>query len=180
MKTILGLCLLTLVCSPGAYSQAVSGFGAITGTVRDPYGDGLPDTAVVVSNSAFGFQHNMTTTDDGVFNIADLTPGDGYTLRLTHNGFSVFLLPNIRVTLGETMNFKIVLPVLPREARAQPAPTYSVADAVKFDLSVTLDAGQIDTLPTGDRRVDSLVPLPPASAEVPPGVLSFRGEGFTT
>jgi hypothetical protein len=179
MKIILGLCLLTLVCSPGAFPQAVSGFGAITGTVRDPYGDGLPDTAVVVSNSAFGFQHNMTTTDDGVFNIADLTPGDGYTLRLTHNGFSVFLLPNIRVTLGETMNFKIVLPVLPREARAQPAPTYSVADAVKFDLSVTLDAGQIDTLPTGDRRVDSLVPLPPASAEVPSGVLSFRGEGFT-
>ena len=78
MKIILGLCLLTLVCSPGAFPQAVSGFGAITGTVRDPYGDGLPDTAVVVTNPTFGFRHNMTTTDDGVFNIVDLAPGAGY------------------------------------------------------------------------------------------------------
>ena len=179
MKIILGLCLLTLVCSPGAFSQAVSGFGAITGTVRDPYGDGLPDTAVVVTNPTFGFRHNMTTTDDGVFNIADLPPGAGYTIRLTHNGFSVFLLADIRITLGETMNFKIVLPVLPREARVQPAPTYSVADAVKFELSTVVSAGQIDTLPVDDRRVDSLVPLAPAATEAPSGILAFRGEGFT-
>src|SRR3984957_9299148 len=179
MKIILGLCLLTLVCSPGAFPQAASGFGVITGIVRDPYGDGLPDTAVVVTNPAFGFRHNMTTTDDGVFSIADLAPGAGYTLRLTHNGFSVFLLTDIRVTLGETMNFKIVLPVLPREARVQPAPTYSVSDAVKFDLSTTLSAAQVDTLPTNDRRLESLVPVAPAAAEAPSGVLAFRGEGFT-
>jgi hypothetical protein len=179
MKIILGLCLLTLVCSPGAFPQAVSGFGAITGAVRDPYGDGLPDTAVVVTNTTFGIRRNMTTTDDGVFGAADLPPGAGYTLRLTHNGFSVFLLNDIRVTLGETMNFKVVLPVLPREARVQPAPTYSVADAVKFDLSAPVSATQIDTLPTDDRRVDPLVPLAPAAAETPSGVLAFRGEGFT-
>jgi hypothetical protein len=156
----------------------VNGYGAIAGTVRDPYGDGLPDTAVVISNPALRFQHNMITTDDGVFNIADLPPGPGYTLKLTHNGFSVFLLPDIQVTLGETMNFKIVLPVLPREARVQPAPTYSVSDAVKFELSTTLSDGQVDILPTDNRRVDSLVPTAPAAAEVPSGVLAFRGEGF--
>jgi hypothetical protein len=156
----------------------VNGYGAIAGTVRDPYGDGLPDTAVVISNPALRFQHNMITTDDGVFNIADLPPGPGYTLKLTHNGFSVFLLPDIQVTLGETMNFKIVLPVLPREARVQPAPTYSVSDAVKFELSTTLSDGQVDILPTDNRRVDSLAPTAPAAAEVPSGVLAFRGEGF--
>src|ERR1700733_3974502 len=124
MKIILGLCLLTLVYSPGAYSQAVSGFGAVTGTVRDPYGDGLPDTAVTIFNTTLGVKRTHTTTDDGIFSIADLPPGPGYTLNLTHRGFSVFLLKDIRIVLGATLNYQIVLPVLPPDARAQPAPTY--------------------------------------------------------
>src|SRR5580658_5738069 len=100
MKTILGLCLLTLVCSPGAYSQAVSGYGAVTGTVRNPYGDGLPDTAVLISNPSIGFKRAQTTSDDGLFSISDLPPAPGYTLNLTHRGFSVFELKDIRISLG--------------------------------------------------------------------------------
>ncbi len=168
-----------LVCSPGAFSQAVSGFGAISGTVRDPYGDGLPDTAAVITNPAIGLTRNLVTTDDGVFLSPDLPPGPGYSLRLTHNGYSTFLLHDLQIAVGETMNFKIVLPVLPPSARVQPAPTYSVADSVKFDLSAPVSAAQVDALPTDDRRTDSLAALAPAASQAPTGVLAFRGEGFT-
>jgi Carboxypeptidase regulatory-like domain len=179
MKIILGLCLLMLVSSPGAFSQAVSGYGAVTGTVRDPYGDGLPDTVAVITNSSIGLTRNLVTTDDGVFFSPDLPPGSGYTLRLTHSGYSTFLLHDLMITVGETMNFKIVLPVLPPNARAQPAPTYSVADAVKFDLSAVVSPAQVDALPTDDRRPASLAVVAPAVSEAPTGVLAFRGEDFT-
>jgi hypothetical protein len=180
MKIILGLCLLTLVYSPGAYSQAVSGFGAVTGTVRDPYGDGLPDTAVTIFNTALGVKRIHTTTDDGIFSIADLPPGPGYTLNLTHRGFSVFLLKDIRIVLGATQNYQIVLPVLPPDARAQPAPTYSQTEAVKFELSKALAPTEMETLPTNDRRLESLVATAPTVIEDPSGVVSFLGEGLST
>src|ERR1700678_1511875 len=167
MKIILGLCLLTLVCSPGAFPQAVSGYGAITGTVKDPYGDGLPDTVAVITNPSIGLTRNLVTTDDGVFLSPDLPPGPGYTLRLTHNGYSTVLLHDLLIVIGETMNFKIVLPVLPPEARVQPAPTYSVADAVKFELSSVVSPAQVDALPVDDRKMEPLTALAPAVSEAP-------------
>ena len=168
-----------LVCVPGAFPQAVAGYGAITGTVKDPYGDGLPDTVAVVTNPSIGITRNLVTTDDGVFLSPDLPPGPGYTLRLTHNGYSTFLLHDLVIVIGETMNFKIVLPVLPPEARVQPAPTYSVADAVKFELSSVVSPPQVDALPIDDRRVDPLAALAPAVSEAPTGILAVRGESFT-
>jgi hypothetical protein len=179
MKIILGLCLLMLVCVPGAFPQAVSGYGAITGTVKDPYGDGLPDTVAVITNPSIGLTRNLVTTDDGVFLSPDLPPGPGYTLRLTHNGYSTFLLHDLLIVIGETMNFKIVLPVLPPEARVQPAPTYSVADAVKFELSSVVSPAQVDALPVDDRKMEPLAALAPAVSEAPTGILAARGENFT-
>jgi hypothetical protein len=179
MKIILGLCLLTLVCSPGAYPQAVSGFGAVTGTVRDPYGDGLPDTAVVISNRALGVRRIQTTTDDGMFSLPDLPPGAGYTLNLKHRGFSEFDLKDVRIALGATQNYQIVLPVLPPDARAQPAPTYTPTEAVRFELSTQFAPVQMEMDPTNDRRLESLVALAPAVTEAPSGVVAFLGEGFT-
>jgi len=41
MRIPAALCLFVLMCSEGAYAQAVAGFGAITGKVRDIYGDGI-------------------------------------------------------------------------------------------------------------------------------------------
>ena len=168
-----------LVCSPGAFPQAVSGFGAITGTVKDPYGDGLPDTVAVITNPSIGFTRNLVTTDDGIFLSPDLPPGPGYTLRLTHNGYSTFLLHDLTVVVGEAMNFKIILPVLPPDARVQPAPSYSVADAVKFELSAVISPAQVDALPVDDRRTDSLAALAPAVSKAPTGELAVRGEAFT-
>jgi hypothetical protein len=168
-----------LVCSPGAFPQAVSGYGAITGTVKDPYGDGLPDTVAVITNPRISLTRNLVTTDDGLFLSPDLPPGPGYTLRLTHNGYSTFLLHDLVIVVGETMNFKIVLPVLPPDAKAQPAPTYSVADAVKFDLSSVVSPVQVDALPVDDRRTDPLAALAPAVSEAPTGILAVHGEGFT-
>jgi len=64
MRIPAALCLFVLMCSEGAYAQAVAGFGAITGKVRDIYGDGIPDTTVTITNRALGLRLVLTTTDD--------------------------------------------------------------------------------------------------------------------
>jgi len=43
MKTTLGLFLLAVICAAGVYAQSEAGYGAVTGTVRDANGEGIPD-----------------------------------------------------------------------------------------------------------------------------------------
>src|SRR5580704_10977480 len=179
MRTILGLCLVTLVCSPSAFSQAIAGAGAVSGTVRDPYGDGLPDTTVVVSNSAFGIQRSIVTTDDGVFNAPGLPPGPGYSVRVAHVGYATWEAKELQVSLGQSMNYNILLQVETPSARVQPASTSSVSESVKFDLSSAVTQQEIGALPVRQRQVDSLVLLAPAVTDDASGILAFRGEPFT-
>ncbi len=77
MKAKVGLFFLSLLCAAAAQAQAVAGLGAVSGTLRDPYGDGLPDTTVVISNDTLGVKRTLMTTDDGMFLSASLPPGTG-------------------------------------------------------------------------------------------------------
>ena len=88
MRIPAALCLYVMMCSAGAYAQAVAGFGAITGKVRDIYGDGIPDTTVTVTNRELGLRLVLTTTDDGVFYAPTLAPAAGYAVKITRKGFA--------------------------------------------------------------------------------------------
>src|ERR1039457_7177888 len=50
MRRTLAVSLLALLCATAIYAQAVAGFGAITGIVRDQYGDGIPEVTLVITN----------------------------------------------------------------------------------------------------------------------------------
>src|ERR1039458_7332242 len=89
MRIPAALCLFVLMCSAGAYAQAIAGFGAITGKVRDIYGDGIPDTTVTITNRALGLRLVLTTTDDGVFYAPALAPAAGYAGKVPRKGVPI-------------------------------------------------------------------------------------------
>src|SRR5277367_5216141 len=101
--------LLALVCSAGAYAQAAAGYGTVAGTVREGNGDGIPDTTVILSNESMGFQRAMTTTDEGIFTAGGLTPGPGYSLKVSRQGFAEWQLKSFEISIGRTLNFRISL-----------------------------------------------------------------------
>src|ERR1019366_6227492 len=109
MRIPAALCLFVLMCSAGAYAQAIAGFGAITGKVRDIYGDGIPDTTVTITNRALGLRLVLTTTDDGVFYAPALAPAAGYAVKVTRKGFTGRDASDLKVPVGETGNFHITL-----------------------------------------------------------------------
>src|SRR5579863_1100218 len=107
MRRILGLSLAALLYVTGVYGQSVAGSGAVTGTIRDTTGDGLPDTTVVVYNPALGVRRTIITTDDGVFDAPALPPAGGYHIKVTRKGFSNWESTDFDVSAGQTLNFRV-------------------------------------------------------------------------
>src|ERR1035441_4990669 len=105
MKTTLSLFLLAVVCATGGYAQSVAGYGAVTGTVRDANGEGIPDSTVLLSNESMSVRRSMMSTDDGTFDAPSLVPGRGYSLKVTRKGFVDWKSPVFDISTGQTLNF---------------------------------------------------------------------------
>src|ERR1035441_3444359 len=101
MRRTLAGSLLALLCSTAMYAQAVAGFGAITGIVRDQYGDGIPEVTLVVTNPSLGINRTIMTSDEGLFNAPALTPSPTYTVKASKKGYEDWTLTNVDVSVGE-------------------------------------------------------------------------------
>jgi len=175
MRTRAALCLYFLICSAGAYAQAIAGFGAITGKVRDIYGDGIPDTTVTITNRALGLRLVLRTTDDGVFYAPTLAPAAGYAVRVTRRGFAAWSAADLRVPVGETVNFHITLKQTGPGVRPQVARAPDVQD-IKAGITDSISRDAIADLPLTGERLESLVALSAlASVGRTPDTIGFRG-----
>src|SRR3954469_3039950 len=110
MKKLIAITILALASSVGAFAQ-VAGMGAISGAVRDASGAVVPDAQVVVSNESKGIRRTLRTTEAGVFAAPSLTPGPGYALQVTKQGFSNYDVKDIQVQVGSNVDLAIVLTV---------------------------------------------------------------------
>jgi len=179
MRRTLAVSLLALAGSTGAYAQAVSGAGAITGIVKDKYGDGIPDTTVTLSNKTNGVKRTMMTSDSGIFDAPGLVPASSYDLKVTRRGYADWELPSFDISVGETVNFRITLYADKADTPAEALRTLAPVEDSKTSLSTVVTETQIANLPTNGHLLERLILLAPAVTESPDGVLVFRGEAFT-
>src|SRR5580700_4389198 len=146
--------LLGIVCSIGVHAQAVVGFGAVTGTVSDYTGSGIPDTTVVISNASMGTRREMDTTDDGIFNASAMPPGPGYSLKVSRKGFTQVDYKDFEILVGHTLNFKVTMAqeaTLQRQGEAQHA-SIELEDVI-FGLQTAFSSAEVDGLPSRNRDV---------------------------
>ena len=54
MRSAIRVSVLATLCACGAWAQAVTGAGMVSGFILEGPDDGLPDATVTVSNSALG------------------------------------------------------------------------------------------------------------------------------
>ena len=181
MKAKVGLFLLSLLCSAAAQAQAVAGLGAVSGTLRDPYGDGLPDTSVVISNDTLGVKRTLTTTDDGMFLAASLPPGTGYNIKASRQGYGTWEYKDFDVTVGATVSFAVTMQAETETTQVENGAVFTAAvEDTKFNLSSFVSQRQLVNLPDTARRLEDPILLAPAVTQgVGTGTLSFRGEGGT-
>lgn len=171
----LSVAVLGLVCASGAWAQ-MAGFGAVSGQIRDTYGDGIPDTAVTLTNPALGVRRTAITTDDGIFHLEALAPSSGYRINVRRKGFSDWESTDFVVALGETLNFKIDMQVEAISKRVEASSVLPQVENTKVGLATEIGPRQIDALPVAGRRLDSFVLLGTAvTADNATGQLAFHG-----
>ena len=176
MRKVLLALLCLIACSTAVFAQAVAGLGAISGSVRDASGAGVPGAQVVVANATKGIRRTLATNDTGVFVAPSLVPSAGYTVTVNKQGFSEFAAREIEVLVGQNVKIAVALAVAGTVTQVDVEAVAPVVDATRTDVSQVVNSAQIVNLPINGRRVDSFVLLAPAV--VPDGtfgLVSFRG-----
>src|SRR5215510_8014232 len=103
----LALCLLT-----GTATVLVSQtfYGSMLGSVADPSGSVLPQTAVTLINSATGERRTMQTDDSGGYQFLNLPPGQ-YRLEVEKSGFRRFVRDPITVEVQSAVRIDVGMQV---------------------------------------------------------------------
>ena len=101
--------LLTFLCAllflpTGIASAQFLDQGAVTGTVQDDTGAAIPGAKVTIENPDTGFKLTTTADKVGVYNFSPVKIGN-YTVTSSAQGFETSVQKNVRVSLGERVNF---------------------------------------------------------------------------
>jgi hypothetical protein len=82
--------------------------GRIEGTVKDPQGQVVPNTAITVTNVGTGEKLNAVSTDEGAFVVTEVKPGT-YSIAAEVQGFKKVLIQGITVQVATVTNVMIQL-----------------------------------------------------------------------
>lgn len=167
MRFFQTICFALLATASIAHAQVNT--GTLEGSVLDPSGAAVPGVKVTAKNPATGVESATTTNETGLFKVPFLQPGV-YSVKAESQGFRTFETRNLEISLGQVAVLKIQLEV------------GSVADSIVVEAAAafvesntaqvtnTVSAQKIMSLPRVDRGADTLALLAPG---VQPGV------GFT-
>src|SRR5262249_34831034 len=99
-----GLMLVVLsICAITAFGQASS----LTGTVLDPQGSAIAGATITVTNVATGVARTTTSSKEGAYQVAQLTPGT-YRVRAESKGFASIVLEDVQAPVSTPITLNIV------------------------------------------------------------------------
>jgi carboxypeptidase family protein len=141
-----------------AYAQITS--ATIVGTVTDSSGAALPGATVTAKNVDTGFTRTVPTNDAGAYRL-EFLPIGSYTVEVTLSGFRTATRSGIVLNVNDTAKVDAALAL---GGVAETVNVEAEAPAVNTstsDVSKTIDAAAIQSLPLVDRNVYSLLDLTP-------------------
>jgi hypothetical protein len=97
--------LILSVLASGQNNQAASRTATVMGTVTDVNGNVVPNATVVLKGVEDHAPRTIVTTDNGMFEFHDVTPGIAYQLRISAKDFADWISTPIVLSLDQ---FKIV------------------------------------------------------------------------
>jgi hypothetical protein len=149
-------CFLCVVNTAWAQGGAT---GAISGTVQDASGAGVPNARVSIISEATGQSLREVTADSGGLFTAPLLPVGTYTVQVTAPGFAVTKFAGIVVNITETTRMTAALkPATIKETvevQYELAPVETTAATTGESLGNTT----ITTLPLATRNFQQLLTL---------------------
>jgi len=149
---------VVLTLTGGALAQG-GATGAISGTVKDENGAGVPGAQIEVVNASTGVTERSATGDSsGNFTVTQLPPGT-YKVVVTATGFSKAELPDIKVRVTETTTVAVPLKVGEVGASVTVTGAGSEVQLTSATTGQTLTAETIRNLPLSTGNFLTLLTL---------------------
>lgn len=168
--------LLIIACGglTAAFAQSTTE-GAIGGTVSDPQNSVVPNAVVTIKNTGSNEEKTVTTNSTGFYRLGLVPPGT-YTLNVKAQGFALYEVQQVIVTVGSltTVNPRLTIGASEKIEVSAEAPVINTTSA---DFAPTLNSTAIENLPINGGRWSSFVLLTPGvvSDSNGFGLVSFRG-----
>ena len=157
-----------LILGVNALSAQQPAAGTLSGRVTDPAGAALGAVKVVITQKATGAQRETKTSDEGLFAVTGLTPGD-YELKVQRNGFKSAVFASVLVGVGQNVSLDITLEVGQIEMTVTIDETEWVP-LISTDSSVVdrvINKYEIEALPLNGRNFLELALLTPGNSPAP-------------
>ena len=163
-KVILGaiFALLMTISSVRVFAQTTA---AISGTVLDEKGEGLPGANVIAIHEPTGSRYGAATRADGRFNIVNMRVGGPYRVTISFVGYKDDVKTGINLTLSQDqrINSKLETAEAQLEEVKVVAARSAVFNAGRTGAATTVGNKQVTTLPTLNRSLTDFARLDPRS-----------------
>jgi outer membrane receptor protein involved in Fe transport len=181
LSTPFVVCLVAavLVMSGATPARGQSATGSIEGTVVDQTGALMPGVTVTVVHTATGTTRSSVTDDNGVFRIP-LLPVGVYDLAAELSGFTTRTLPELGLTVGQTVTLRLQMAVSGVAETVNVAGGTPVIESTRTQVSSTITESAVQSLPVNGRNfIDFALLTPGVTRDVRTGDISFAGQRGT-
>ena len=179
LRHVLLLALLLFTARLG-WSQGTT-TAAMTGTITDKTGTGLPGATVIAVHTPTNTQYVAPTNSEGRFNIQNMRIGGPYTVKVTFVGFQDVNRNDIFLTVGQSERVDVKLTDSSTQlgevvvsGRQDP-----VINAGRTGAATTIQREQIERLPTLNRSFADFTRLTPQANGLGFGGRSGAFNNFT-
>src|SRR5882724_3432714 len=139
-------------CANMVQGQAQSNAADLQGFVKDASGAVVPNASVTARNPSTNVTRTVTTNDDGLYRIVNLSPGE-YEITVEAANFKKAVLPKVAVTVGQRAEVDVTLEVGQiTESITISGATAEIIETSKTAVSTTIDQQRIDNLPINERN----------------------------
>ena len=160
--------LLAALAGPGAPevdAQAGTTTGVIRGTVRDPAGDPVPGTVIVIQNRDTDLLTTVETASSGTFVRTLLPPGTyDLTVAPATAGFGTERIEGAVLRVGGMLDLTVELRIVVTETVTVVSEAPPVIDATDVTRSQRIQEDVVDGLPSNGRNYLNLTLLTPGAS----------------
>ena len=161
--------LMAFPLAPAAGAQVTS--AAIVGTITDSSGAALPGATVTARNVDTGFTRTVPSSEVGAYRLEFLPIGN-YVVEVALSGFNTSTKSGIVLRVNDTLRVDAMLSLGGVSEQVTVAAEVLEVNTATADISKTIEAKQIESLPLVDRNVYSLLDITPGVQSNNNGVAS--------
>lgn len=156
-RTLLSVVLFLPLFTNSVFGQTL---GTVTGEVKDASGAAVAGAMITVRNIATNGIRNVTTNEDGNYNIPALVPGM-YDVKAERSGFKAATRANIELQVQQTARVDFTLEVGQVNETVEVTGALPLLSTEDATVGTVIEQKRITDLPLNGRSFFSLVALSP-------------------